>query len=126
MITNRRGVSSDADSAVLSVSHISHFSRKTQFSGCLKVTAQQPIALKQLLNCVFLFTIYAPQSPDPFGAQIKIDVSAHARIFTARRDTFGKRGFKDQTGEVRPLRQKKMSSMSSQEGWARHLSSGTQ
>ena len=34
-----------------------------------------------------------PSKPCPF-AQIKIDASAHARIFTARKYTFGNRSFK--------------------------------
>ena len=55
-----RGVSHDMDSAVLSVSHTS-------------VTSA--ITFKQLLNFVFLLTISAPQSPNPF-AQIKTDASA--------------------------------------------------
>ena len=54
MQINRQGLSSDVDSAVLSVSHISHFN-----------IPRTAVTLKQLLNCVFLFTIYAPHSPAP-------------------------------------------------------------
>jgi len=55
-----RGVSHDMDSAVVSVSHTS---------------VSSAIFFKQLLNFVFLFTISAPQSPNPF-AQIKTDAGA--------------------------------------------------
>ena len=78
--TNGRGLSSDVDSPVLSVSRTSVTST---FQG-------EPL----LSNTCFLFTIYAPSKPRPF-AKIKIDASAHARIFTARNYTFGNLDFEE-------------------------------
>ena len=69
----------DVDSAVLLVSHFS--------------IPRPAVTFKQLLNCVFLFTIYVPQSPPPLPEWL--DASEHARIFTARWYTFGNRCFKD-------------------------------
>ena len=48
------GLSSDVDSAVLSVSHVGHFK-----------IPRPAVTFKQLLNFIILFTIYAPQSPAP-------------------------------------------------------------
>jgi len=56
--TNRRSLSSDVDSAVLSVSHTSVTS--THFN-----IPRPAVTFEQLQNCIFLFTVYAPQSPAP-------------------------------------------------------------
>ena len=51
------------------------------------------IIFKQLLTCIFLFTILCPSKPCPFS-QSKTDVNAHAQIFTAQMYSFGYWAFK--------------------------------